>query len=136
MRFARLLLVFAALLPQLASAQSAAPAPPPCDGSYNIVRVSEIKPGMMDTFVKAVAAQAAWYKAAGLADEIALFRVVDHAMQKYSETEAMTSHVFPAGPLPESHRDAAFDAFVKLFRDSSTIKTESFTCMNEAVGLR
>jgi Patatin-like phospholipase len=67
MRLAAVLLALTVLTAPFALAQApAAPAPlPPCDGTLNMVRTSEIKPGMMARFAEAVAGQQAWYKAAG-----------------------------------------------------------------------
>jgi hypothetical protein len=138
MRPALALFVFAALVSPLAYSQTATPAAQPtkvaCEGSLNTVRVSEIKPGMMGTFMEAVAAHQAWYKNAGGPDQIVAMRVIDQApgtkAQSYSETEVVTSHVEPvtrAQPLPP--HDASYDAFVKLYKESSTIKSQYDTCM-------
>jgi hypothetical protein len=133
MRLTHLLLALSVVSAPFAAAQTAMPAPPPCDGSYNIVRISDIKPGMYQKFTEAVAAQAAWYKAGGAPDLIVMLRVIDRdaaaGTMKYSETEALTSHISPATPGPRVPHDAAYDAFVALFRASSTIKSEVFTCM-------
>jgi hypothetical protein len=127
MRLARLLLALTALTvsltPVLAPASAAAQgpassAPLPCTGTVNIVRVSEIKPGMMPTFLKAVTAQQAWYKQAGTTDEIGLMRIMvqnpDTKAFSVSETEAITTHTQPAVSRAAT-RDAGFDAFVALF---------------------
>jgi hypothetical protein len=101
---------------------------PACDGSYNIIRVSEIDEGMMPKFLEAVVAQKAWYKKAGEPDSFSLMRIIDTKAGTYSTTEVLTSHISPSGARPP--HDAAFDAFVSLFRASSTIKNEYFTCMS------
>ena len=50
---------------------------PACDGNIVIVRVSEIKPGQMDTFMAAVAAHKAWYRTNGIKDnEMVVSRVI------------------------------------------------------------
>jgi hypothetical protein len=88
---------------------------------------------MLDTFLKAVAAQKAWYKNAGLPDQIGVERIMvqDPTTKAYttSETEAITTHIIPTGGNPRPGHDAAWDAFVKLFSDSSTIKTSYLTCV-------
>ena len=138
MRLAPVLFAFAAFTAPFAYAQTAQTATPPahvaCDGSYNVVRISEIKPGMMQTFMDAVAAHQAWYKNAGGPDQIVAMRIIDQdpttKAQSYSETEVLTSHVEPvkrAQPLPA--HDASYDAFVKLYKESSTIKSQYETCM-------
>ena len=72
---------------------------------------------MMDQFLKAVAAQQAWYKAAGTTDKIGVMRILvqDPATKAYtaSETQAITTHIMPTqratGPRPDQ---AGWDAFV------------------------
>lgn len=103
-----------------------------CSGNINIVRVSEINPGKMDKFLSAVAAQQAWYKNAGTPDEISVMRVMDQNPDtkawSLSETQAITTHIEPSHAKSLPH-DAAWDAFVALFKDSSTIKTQYLTCV-------
>ena len=140
MRLATVLLALTVITTPFALAQApAAPSPlPPCDGNLNIVRTSEIKPGMMARFAEAVAGQQAWYKAAGTPDQIMLLKVLvrDETTKawSYSDTQALTFHIEPdkrAKPLPP--HDAAWDAFVALYKESSTIKSESFTCMPKSM---
>ena len=136
MRLATCLLAFAAftsplILSSTPSAAQQAPARPPmpaCDGNYNIVRVSEIKPGMMDKFLQAVAAQKTWYQSKGSPDTITVERVIDMKDRTYSTTQAITNHISPPSSKQPPH-DAGYDAFVALFSDSSTIKSSFFTCM-------
>ena len=105
----------------------------PCTGNINVVRVSDIKPGMMGKFLDAVAAQQAWYKNAGTTDEIAVMRIMeqdpDTKAWALSETQAITTHVMPAGHGHGPAHDAGYDAFVALYRDSSTIKETYVACM-------
>lgn len=138
MRLALVLVAFASLTfgltPTSAVAQTApATRPPiPCTGNLNIVRVSEIKPGMMQKFLQAVTAQQAWYKTAGTPDRISVMRIMtqDSTTKAWStsETEAITTHIEPARANGPAH-DAGYDAFVALFKESSTIKSEYVTCM-------
>jgi hypothetical protein len=104
------------------------PAMPPCAGTPEILRVSTIKPGKMDKFVEAVAAQTAWYKKHGTTDEIALIRVLDTKTGAFSTTEAITTHTEPVGEEDKRKSDAGFDAFVALFRESSDVKQQFFGC--------
>jgi hypothetical protein len=135
MRLSRLLLALTVLSATLTPtfAQTAAAAPPLCTGSLNIVRVSDIKPGMMDKFLQAVAAQQAWYKAAGTSDVIQVMRIMernpDTRVSTFSETQALTTHIEPASRTKGPDHDAGYDAFVAMFKDSSTIKTEYVTCI-------
>lgn len=133
MRARSLLLPFALVLaihPGLSPALAQAPAAIPCSGSVHIVRVSEIQPGKMDTFLKAAAAQQAWYKSKGTQDQIVVMRVMTQSPDKtwsVSQTQALTDHISSTDPRNLAH-DAGYDAFVKLFQDSSTIKTTYMTC--------
>jgi hypothetical protein len=138
MRLASCLFAFAVILSPsvLSPAPTAAQQPATRlagDGTYNIVRVSEIKPGMMPKFLEAVAAQQAWYKKAGTPDQIAVMRIIDRnadtKVSTYSETQAITTHTRPADAGTPPPHDAGYDAFVALYKDSSTIKSEYFTCM-------
>jgi hypothetical protein len=119
-----------------AFAQSGAPK---CDGDYAVVRVSTIKPGAMQDFMAAVAAHKAWYRSHGFSDNvIAASRVISfnketNAME-YSNMEVISYHIRPpAGAQVKAKRDAAWDAYVKQYRDTSDIKSEYLTCMPKLV---
>ena len=121
--------------PLSASAQQAA-APPmasACSGNVNIVRVSDVKPGLMEKFLGAVAAQKTWYKNAGTPDEISAMRLMeqnpDTKAWALSETQAMTTHIMPSARTQNLAHDAAWDAFVAMFADSSTIKNQYVVCI-------
>jgi hypothetical protein len=108
---------------------------PKCDGDYAIVRVSTIKPGAMEGFLAAVSAHKAWYRSHGFSDNIIVAsRVISinektHAMA-YSDTEVITYHVRPpGGAQTQPKKDAAWDAYVKQYRDTSDIKSEYLSCM-------
>lgn len=125
-----------ASLAQTASAPSMPAAAPEsvCSGSYNIVRVSEIKPGMMPTFLQAVAGHKAWYAAAGAPDKIIAMRVIETdpatKAQHFSETQVVTSHIEPVKrdrPLPPEAD--SYRAFVSLYKESSVITAEYHTCL-------
>ncbi len=136
MRFLPTLFVASALCMPAAFAQSA---PPACDGSVAIVRHSVIKPEAgMDKFLAAVAAQKAWYQSHDRKDDIVfatkiIVRDPATGAQSYSTTEALTFHYYPASAGGEPKHDAAWDAFVKLFSDSSTIKDSYFVCVPKAM---
>jgi hypothetical protein len=123
-----------AFAPQPAAAQqtTAPTMSSTCSGKVNIVRVSEVKPGMMEKFLGAVAAQQAWYKNAGTPDEISVMRLMeqnpDTKAWTVSESQAITTHIMPKRAQSLAH-DAAWDAFVAMFKDSSTIKTQYITCV-------
>jgi hypothetical protein len=140
----RLALVLLLLVSGMARAQSPAAVNPPstgsqlCEGVSVRVRVSYIKPGMMPLFEKAVAAQQAWYDgAAGPGKhQILLGKVVDTSLlsekKSFSESQALTYHVYPAGMATAPPSDEAYKAFVKMYSDSSSIKYEYLTCMTKA----
>ncbi len=140
MRLASCLLAFAVLATPFVSSSAPAAAQqstnqPPCNGSINVVRISDIKPGKIQTFLDAVAAQKAWYKKAGVSDEIAVMRILDRdsatKAESWSTTQAITTHIQPADRAKAPAHDAGFDAFVALFTESSTIKTQYVTCMTK-----
>jgi hypothetical protein len=137
MRMTHMLFALATVILPLAPIVTATPAAAqqamPCKGTINIVRISEIKPGKLDTFLQAVAAQKAWYAKAGTNDVITVMRIMDQGTDKsykLSETQAITTHTEDTsrGPNGPAH-DAGYDAFVALFKDSSTIKTAYIACM-------
>jgi hypothetical protein len=107
-----------------------------CDGDITTVRVSEIKPeGTLAGFMSAVAAHKAWYRANGITDnEIYTARVIvrDETTKekKYSDKQVMTFPVNPpSSDRTPNHGDAAYNAFVKLYKDNSDIKSEYSVCM-------
>lgn len=139
----RLTLVLTALLtlhvsPLLAQ-QPPSPALPVCNGDIAIVRASEIKTGgTMKAFMDAVAAHKAWYRTNGVSDnEIFASRVIvkdeKTGAMKYSDTEVLTYHIRPPAAARTPHRgdDASWNAYVKMYRDNSDLKSECITCMPE-----
>lgn len=124
------------LTPSL-SAQSPGAAPMlACDGVYNIARISEITPtGSIDKFMAAVAAHQAWYASHGFPDIVFASRilVIDPKTGKsvQSDTQVMTYHLAKTKSQPMTH-DAAWDAYVKLYNDTSTIKETTLSCIPAA----
>lgn len=113
--------------------QAASSSGPACDGVINVVRLSEITPtGSMDKFAAAVAAHQAWYKSHGLPDVIFAARIVVHDSKtkadSYSETQMLTYHYQKPGGMDVKH-DAAWDAYVKLYNDTSSIKQTYVNCV-------
>ena len=110
---------------------------PACDGHIAILRVSDVKPGAMKTFMAAVDANLAWYRKNGVKDnQIVASRVIvkdeKTGQMKYSD-EMITYHINPPRSdqkLPRN--DDAWKAFVKMYRDSSRLKTEYITCRPNA----
>ena len=129
----RQLLILAALsiFPAFLPAQTP---PLACDGRIATVRVSEIKPtGSVEGFLAAVAAHKAWTLSHGITnDEIFATRVIlrdekTHE-QTYSTKELMTFHIH-GSRQPGPKHDEAYDAFVKLYRDNSDIKSAYDICL-------
>ncbi|AHE53327.1 hypothetical protein NX02_08015 [Sphingomonas sanxanigenens DSM 19645 = NX02] len=107
-------------------AQAAAPgAACPAGTRYGTIRHSLIKPGKLAVFEKAVAAHNAWYVDKKNATRTRLMRLVDK--RALMESEAATITLYADTPMPE--RDAAFEAFTALYRDSSTLKDEMRGCL-------
>ena len=134
-RFVLLLLAASAIQAPMVLAQSSTPA---CEGNIATVRVSAIKPNAIDLFLKAVAAHKAWYLNHGSKDVIVAARVLVRDPQsgasKYSDVEAMTYQVYPEGPRQqEATHDAAYSDFVKMYNDSSEIKSEYRVCLPKLV---
>lgn len=108
---------------------------PACDGNFTTVRVSTITPsGSIEGFMKALAAHKEWYRSHSLThDEIFATRIVVRdektKAQSYSEKEIVTFHVHPVSSQPEPPHDAAYDAFVKLYRDNSDITEQYNICL-------
>jgi hypothetical protein len=122
------------LTPAFLPAQNA---PLACEGRVATVRVSAIKPtGSVEGFLAAVAAHKAWYAAKGLTgDEIFATRIIvrdDKTRERsYSTKELMTFHIHGSTAAGPAH-DEGYDAFVKLYRDNSDIKSEYNICMPDA----
>jgi hypothetical protein len=129
------LALLSASLTPMTSGQNApaAPAMPACDGVINIFRISDITPGgSMGKFMAAVAAQQDWYKSHGLSDVIFAARLISRDPQthaeSFAENEVATYHYIKSANGSTPH-DAAWDAFVKMFSDTSTIKETYVQCV-------
>jgi len=131
----RLLAASAVLLAAALPAAAQAPQLPPCDGTYAVVRHSVVKPGSsMEKFMAAVDAHKAWYASHGYKDDIIFASRIaerDPATGKwtYSATDVLTFHYYPAGPAKMPTHDAAWDAYTKLYSESSTIKETTQVCI-------
>lgn len=120
-----LLLAFSASGP-VAAQRRAAPDYPPCAGTIATIRISTVKPGQWRAFAQAVADHKAWYARHGSPASVSLARVVERG--RYSDGEAVTITTFrDTGKAPV--RDRAWDAFVKAYAASSTIKEERRVCL-------
>lgn len=105
---------------------------PACHGVWSIVRISEIPAtGSMEKFMAAVSAHQAWYKSHGFSDVIVAARLLVRDPEthrfSFSNTEMVTYH-FSKTDEPEPKHDAAWDAFVNMYKETSTIKESYFNC--------
>ena len=105
-----------------------------CDGRRATVRLSEITAnGTPKGFMDAVAAHRAWVSSHGLTkDEIVTVPVIvrDEKTQArvYSDKQFWSIHIHGTdGPDPK--HDEAYDAFVKMYRDNSDIKSAYDICL-------
>ena len=107
-----------------------------CEGDPAIVRVTQLKPtSSYQAFLKAQDAHIAWYRKNGFTDNLIYSSRVVIADEKaktmkYSDTEILAFHVRPPmGDGIPAKDQAGWDAYVKLYRDSSDIKTEYPVCL-------
>jgi hypothetical protein len=109
-------------------------APLTCDGRRATVRISEITAnGTAKGFMDAVAAHKAWVFSHGLTkDEIITVPVIVRDPQtrasSYSDKQFWSIHIHGSNDPGPKH-DEAYDAFVKMYRDNSDIKSEYDICM-------
>ena len=109
-------------------------APLACEGRRATMRISEITSnGTAKGFMDAVAAHKAWLFSHGLTkDEVVTVPVIvrDEKTKEptYSDKQFWSIHIHgSAGPEPA--HDAAYDAFVKMYRDNSDIKSAYDICL-------
>jgi hypothetical protein len=109
-------------------------APLACDGRRATVRVSEITAnGTARGFMEAVAAHRNWVLSHGLTkDEIITVPVIERDenahTSSYSTKQFWSIHIHGSnGPGPK--HDEAYDAFVKMYRDNSDIKSAYDICV-------
>jgi hypothetical protein len=109
-------------------------APLACDGRRATVRISEItSSGTAMGFMDAVAAHRAWVVSHGMTkDEITTVPVIvrdekTHT-RSYSDKQFWSIHIHGSND-PEPKHDAAYDAFVKMYRDNSDIKSAYDICL-------
>jgi hypothetical protein len=110
-------------------------APPPCSGVIVTVRVSEItEGGSVEKFNAAVAAHLAWYRSHGVKNnQIIAAKVIERGPSGpvYSDKRFLTFHINP--PMPQPPHDAGWDAFTKMYADTSKVVETYNTCMPETV---
>jgi hypothetical protein len=109
-------------------------APLACDGRTATVRISEITAnGTVKGFMAAVAAHKEWLSSHGLTkDEIVNVPVIDRdektRARSYSNKVFWSIHIHGSS-APDPKHDAAYDDFVKMYRDNSDIKSAYDICL-------
>ena len=137
--FAVLVVLGATLTPFSRGQEAAAPmnllkAPlPACDGTYAIVRLIEISQGSnVDQYMQALAAHKAWYMKHGYKDQIFAAQIVERDPKTdeahFSNHLVITYHFIEPGSKPPAH-DAEWDAYVKEYVRTSTIKESYVACI-------
>lgn len=121
-----------------------------CDGRFVVMRVSVIRPeSSMDAFMQAAADHEAWYRSVGVEDnEIVAAPVMlpsgPNGVFEPSATHVVSFHVNPPnGELagyPEDEDeaaavDAAYDAFVAGYRETSELIESATLCAPFGAGL-
>lgn len=106
---------------------------PACDGVYAIVRLAEISSSSSwDQYMQAVAAHKAWYKKHGYKDQIFASEVLERDPKTgeahFSHHMVLTYHFIEKGSQPPVH-DAEWDAYVKQYMSTSTLKESYVTCI-------
>ena len=86
--------------------------------------------------MRAVEAHKAWYRANGVNDnDIVAARVLLRDEKtgqptRYSDAEVMSFHLRPPAPSRTPNKnDAAWQAFLKQYKDNSDLKTEYWACI-------
>ena len=105
-----------------------------CDGHRATVRISDITAtGTAKGFMDAVAAHRAWLMSHGLTkDEVITVPVIvrdeQTRVRSYSDKQFWSIHIHGSKD-PEPKHDEAYDAFVKMYRDNSDIKSAYDICL-------
>ena len=127
-------LLFTVALLTCSASLYAQTAPLVCDGRRATVRISEITPGgSAKGFMDAIAAHKSWVLSHGLTkDEIITVPVIDRdektRARSYSNKQFWSMHIHGSND-PQPKPDEAYDAFVKMYRDNSDIKSAYDICL-------
>jgi len=131
----RIIFVLAAALvlaPVVARAQSVARQLPGCSGITAIVRISTLT-GSMAQFEAAVTAHRKWYRDRGInfnqQRTVPIYKMADSTIV-VDAAQVMTIHTSP--PVTNPPRDAAWEAFTKMYADVSKVTSQAIVCMPKA----
>jgi len=119
----------AALAGGVQAQQQAATGGLTCTGKLVSVRFVTIKPGQAALYAKAVADHQAWYAAHHNKTVVASVRVATFKGGKATFDDSSAVSIVTYDTAPQPAHDAAYDAFVKEYRDSSSIAEERRGCM-------
>lgn len=110
-----------------ANAQESATAPR-CDGEVQIVRVSQLKPGVtVSDFEKVVVQHMAWYRSHGYTNNVQkVARIM--TQQGFAANKVATIHVNAPG-VPREKQDAGWAAFVAAYRAVSDVTEQHQLCL-------
>lgn len=118
--------------PLMLRAQSVVRTLPGCNGIAAVVRVSTLT-GTMAQFDAAVTAHRKWYRDRGVTfnDQrvVPMYKMVESTVMVDS-TQVMTIHTNP--PASNPPRDAAWEAFTKMYSDVSRVTSQSVVCLPKA----
>ena len=115
--------------PLMLRAQSVVRTLPGCNGIAAVVRVSTLT-GTMAQFDAAVTAHRKWYRDRGVTfnDQrvVPMYKMVESTVMVDS-TQVMTIHTNP--PASNPPRDAAWEAFTKMYSDVSRVTSQAVVCL-------
>ncbi len=115
--------------PIISRAQAVARRLPDCNGIAAVVRVSTLT-GSMAQFEAAVTAHRKWYRDRGITFNeqrvVPIYKMVESAVIVDS-TQVMTIHTNP--PAANPPRDAAWEAFTKMYSDVSKVASQAVVCL-------
>ncbi len=106
-----------------------------CAGVLVAVRISDIRPdSSLQKFLAAVEAQKAWYASHGYKDDKIfvsqiVVRTTDTKNFTFTGQQVMTYHYYSQASSKSPVHDAAWDAFVKMYADSSVVKESILNCI-------
>ena len=117
------------IAPVVASAQAVPRKLPGCSGVAAVVRVSTLT-GSMAQFEAAVTAHRKWYRDRGISFNeqrvVPMYKMADSTVV-LDAAQVMTIHTNP--PATNPPRDAAWDAFTKMYADVSKVTSQVVVCL-------
>jgi hypothetical protein len=103
-------------------------------GQLVVVRVNQLKPGGKAAYEQAARDHLGWYRSHGYNQNRLLVGQIISGDRRSgftaSDTEFVSIHMDSPG-VPPDKRDAAWDAYVKAYRESSDLTVDKFACLRE-----